>query len=388
MTERVEAQEDLPAVEEDELSSLDLPAAPAHPLETRQIPLEQIAEIVNSRPEYYGIEALANNLHTQGQLEPALVRLTPAGAEHGLPYELTFGYRRKRAAELLGWTELRCEVRELTDDELHEGQISENFSREDLSPIAEANAMRRMMKMQSISQAEVARRLGCDPSHVSHRLKLLSLKESILNKVDAGSISASAAEAIASIPGEAAQQKVAELAERNDWGLKKVQKWVREHKAAVNNELVVQEAQELESKPELLVQTTDVVSLPTLVPRELSDLEVNRVMLYGLLRNGHDTEMLEYLAEELGYKYEQLWLYVSDLDEAQVWELTRRMALRFISAPHRFRTLEPELKAELGAGDGVPAALAEIGDGSETAEQEFEAAAADETGGDWTRDDG
>lgn len=345
-----EVREELPPVEgEAELSSLDLPASEPHPERTLEIPLDQIAELENSRPAYYGIEELKNNLHTQGQLEPVLVRPS-RDSEHGRPYELVYGYRRKRAAEELGWQTLRAEVRDIpTDQELLERQISENWLRENLSPIAEANAMRRMMNVGSLSQAEVARRLGVDPSQVSHRLKLLSLSEGILTKVDEGKISASTAEVIATVPDPAAQKKIADLAERNDWGLKKVQKWVREHKAGEVHDLEAAKAEEVvKQSPALLVQMEDVVELAHLTPREdLSPADFERLSVYVLLRMGNDNEMLEYLAEEMGYPYERLWDYVVELSEEQLDELKRRLTLRFISSAHRYRTFEPSLREAL-----------------------------------------
>lgn len=336
--------------EEVELSSFDEPAASPHPAKSLEIPLEEIAELENSRPAYYGIEDLKKSLHTQGQLEPCLVR--PAlHKEHGLPYELVFGYRRKRAAEELEWKALRCEVREdvLTDNDLLERQLSENFQRESLSPVAEANAMQRMISLGKMSQAEISRRLGCDPSHVSHRLSLLSLKEDILTKVDNGNLSASAAETIASLPDTQAQNKLAKLTERNAWDSRKVLKWAKEYKASHNEQMELKLAEEIQQvNPLALVQDVDVQDLPHLTPREdLSDLDYAKLTLYQQLRLSNDQEMLVYLEEEMGYPYERIWDYVEALDLAQVEELSRRLARRFISSAHRYNTFEISLRETL-----------------------------------------
>jgi ParB family chromosome partitioning protein len=336
---------------EEELTSFDLPAGEPHPSETVEIPLADIAELENSRPAYYGIEDLKKNLHTQGQLEPCLVRPAPKGAEHGRPYELVFGYRRKRAAEELEWPVLRCEVRKdiTSDTELLERQISENFQRENLSPVAEANAMQRMKAIGKMSNADIARRLGCDPSHVSHRLSLLALKEDILTKVDVGQISASAAETIASLPSPQAQSKLAKLTERNAWDVKKVQKWARDYKAGHNEEMELKIAEDVrQANPLALVQVEDVQPLPSLQPREdLGDLDYARLVLYQQLRLCNDQEMLFYLEEEMGYPYERLWEYVEALDATKVEELSHRLAVRFLASPHRYRTFEPSLRESL-----------------------------------------
>jgi ParB family chromosome partitioning protein len=326
-------------------SSLGLPPAPAHPAQTVVIPLRDIAEIENARPEYYGIELLAQNMHTQGQLEPCLVRPSPPGAEHGKPYELVYGYRRKRAAELLGWETLRCEVRELQDAEVVERQISENFSREDLSPIAEANAMRRMAKMLSISQAEVARRLGCDRSHVSHRLKLLNLPEPVMTQVDAGQISASVAEVIASLPSEEAQLKLGRLAASHEWTTKKASAWATKVRASEEELKRIDEDEALELAEILIDETIDLPTLP--LREDLSEEEEARAALYAMLRSFLDREMLDYIADQYGYGYDELWSYQAELTLDEVYELQRRLVRRYLTAAHRYRSFEPSLWRDL-----------------------------------------
>ena len=168
---------------EELVGALELPGAAAVPLDVRDIDLEEIAELDNIRPGHHDIPHLAETMHLEGQLQPCRVRPAPAGATHGKPYELIFGFRRKRAAEYLasqgieGWETLRCEVVEVPDDEKIAQMVVENFQREDMSPIAEARAMYALKHSTDpeLANGEIARQLGCDPSHVSHRLTLLKL---------------------------------------------------------------------------------------------------------------------------------------------------------------------------------------------------------------------
>lgn len=425
--------------DEEEVSIFDLPGAERPPLDVREIPLDDIAERSNIRPAYHGIESLAETMHARGQLQPCVVRPAPADAEHGKPFELIFGYRRKRAAELLrerdieGWETLRCEVREASSDEQISDMIVENFQREQLSPVAEARAMFELKHTSDppMSNAEVARRLGCDPSHVSHRLSMYEklappklqrqlqaqkalgpaakvagaielttgagddgetaedeqvevvanpeadaaeaagvaesldsgadspeeedgVKVDILEMVDKGEISASTAEVIASLDKREDQEKLAQLVKRHDWGVKKAAKWAREvqeHKLDEGSEAM---------GPIEMLEMEDVTELPKLRLRDdITDAEVARIALYALLRNGMDQEMLDYLDEKMGYPYESLWSYVRELTDEQVAELTKRLALRYVTAAHRWFDLDPELKDDLSAPEDADAELAE-----------------------------
>jgi len=412
-------------------SALELPGGERAPKEVRDIPLDEIAELKNIRPAYYGIEKLAETMHLEGQLQPCLVRPAAPDAEHGKPYELIFGYRRKKAAEYLreqgieGWDSLRCEVREVTDERQLAKTIVENFQRQQLSPVAEARAMLALKHSHDppLSNAEVARQLGCDPSHVSHRIKMLiglalpeqrdSLPEAyrpqeeqekegtgpsveeqaeeatvhtiqvgeepagaepqehpsedegkpridILEMVDRGEIPASTAEVIASLEDRDQQEKLAQLVVRNNWNVKKAASWVRKAQ-----EHVLDEGDDEELGPVEMVRMEDVVELQHLrVRKDLSEEEIDRVVAYALLRNGMDREILDYLAEEMGYPYEQLWNYVASLDDGQVRQLIRRLAIRYVSAAHRWFDLEPELKDALGVAPDPAAERLLFGDPS------------------------
>jgi ParB/RepB/Spo0J family partition protein len=417
-TELEEAEAELVETEaepEEIVSALDLPGAEKPPLDIREIPLDQIGERQNVRQVTdHGIHGLAETMHLEGQLHPCVVRPAKEDAAHGKPFEMIFGHRRKRAAEYLreqeveGWETLRCEVRPVGDEDKVLQMIIENFQRENLGAVAEARAMYELKHTQepAMSNAEVARQLGCDPSHVSHRLKLLTLapdfkkqspalpkaeeredekeegqegerepeagedsiepsdqpatafvedepsqeeepeapKVDILDMVDKGDISASTAEVIASLDSREDQEKLAQLVKRYDWGVKKAANWARE----VKESEVPEEGSE-EMGPIEIIDMEDVTELARLRPRpDLGQDEIAKIILYALLRNGMDQEMLDYLNERMGIPYENLWHYVYSLSPEQVNEFTKRMALRYVSSAHRWFDLEPELKDELG----------------------------------------
>lgn len=391
--------------DEEVASALDLPAAPTPPIDERYIALEDIAFRANIRPAYHGIEQLAETMHLETQLQACMVRPASPDAPHGKPFELIFGHRRKAAAEYLGWETLRCEVRDIPDEHTITQMILENFQREDLSPVAEARAIYELKHSQEppMSNAAVARALGCDPSHVSHRLKLLSLgmtplvrpseqptvapispypprndteftpEESaaivhaastpidpdapeeeisdepevidtridILDLVDKGTINASTAEVIASLDDETDRQKLTDIVIRNDWGVKKAAKWAKDVKI---NKAELNEGSD-QMGPVEMVSYGDVTELQRVrLKTDLTKTDINRFVLYGQLRNGMDQEMLDFLFERMGYPYENLWDYVSILDDEQVEAMVRRMAVRYVTAAHRWFDIEANLK--------------------------------------------
>ena len=358
--------------------------------------MADIAERSNIR-KTHGIKALAETMHLDGQLQACLVRPALPDAEHGKPFELIFGHRRKMAAETLGWDQIRCEVRDVPENDRLVQMFVENYQREELSAVEEAYTMLALKEEMGWSQARIARELGCDPSHVSHRLKLLSLavptpppapvdpeideafdtepqideqtgeltvpaapantlpaaevsdrkRVDILALVDQGKLSASAAEVVASLDDRDVQEKVAGLASRYDWSVKQVEKYVRKMK----QHEVVEGPDEM--GPVEMVLMDDAVELARLPLRALDRAALNRVNLFALLRNGMDAEMLEYLQEVMGYAYDYLWSYIVTLTDAQVTELTDVMLRRYISAAHRFHDLPPELVDELSLPAGA-----------------------------------
>lgn len=393
-------------VVEERPSALDLHAAPPVPIDTRDITIEEIEPMVNIRPAHHGVESLAESMHLEGQLQACVVRPTPKGAKHRKPYELVFGYRRYLAAQSLGWKQIRCEVREVADERKRRQLIVENMQRAPLSDVEEARAFYELKFSEDppLSNAEVARFVGCDPSQISHRLKMLiglspprpddappyphevaqakaeakkrgeevpeglsdmplalpgdhKMKEEedgektldILSLVDEGKISGSAAEVIASLPKRQDREQLAKLTMRYQWGEKKVSDWAREAKKGS----LIKASEREDMGPVEMLQIEDVVELPRFCLREISDADVERIVLYSQLRNGMDREMRDYIEEEMGYGYNSLWDYIRTLNDRDVQILKRRLAIRYVTAAHRYKDLEPSLIDDLGAPDGM-----------------------------------
>ena len=152
------------------------------------------------------IAGLADSLRAQGMLQPILVRKL-AGASDS--YEIIAGERRWRAAQVAGLHEVPVIVKTLTDAQALEIALVENLQREDLTPLEEADAYRRLMDEFAHTQEGLAKHLGKSRSHVTNTMRLLTLPEPVKELLASGALSAGHARALlVSVNAEALARRV------------------------------------------------------------------------------------------------------------------------------------------------------------------------------------
>jgi ParB family chromosome partitioning protein len=125
------------------------------------------------------LQELAASIRAQGVLQPVVVRKS-AGAT---PFELVAGERRWRAAQLAQLHEIPAIVRDLSDDEALEIGLVENLQRQDLGPIEEAQAFRRLIDELGHTQEEIAKALGKSRSYIANQVRLLELPQPVIDMV-------------------------------------------------------------------------------------------------------------------------------------------------------------------------------------------------------------
>jgi ParB family chromosome partitioning protein len=121
---------------------------------------------------------LAQSIKTNGIIQPIVAR------RDGDRFQIIAGERRWRAAQLAGLRKIPCLVREVTDENVLEISLIENIQREDLNPIEEATAYKRLLDKLAISQEEIAKRVGKDRSSITNALRLLKLPPEIQQFVE------------------------------------------------------------------------------------------------------------------------------------------------------------------------------------------------------------
>src|SRR6185369_2266192 len=149
------------------------------------------------------IEELAESIRSKGVLLPLIVRRAADG------YVLVAGERRWRAAQKAGVRELPVMVREVSDKEAFEIALIENIQREDLNPVEEAEAYKRLIEEHGLTQEELAARVGKERSTVANALRLLRLPEPIKQAIVAGQLSMGHARALLAIADEGDLRKAA-----------------------------------------------------------------------------------------------------------------------------------------------------------------------------------
>lgn len=153
------------------------------------------------------LEELAESIRASGVIQPIVVR--PRGNGR---YQIIAGERRWRAAQRAGLHSVPVVVRDVADDDRRrrlEMALIENLQREDLNPIEEARAYRRLAEEFGLRHEEIAARVGKDRSSVANTLRLLRLPDEVQAEVAAGRLSMGHARAIVSLAGEAEQRRVA-----------------------------------------------------------------------------------------------------------------------------------------------------------------------------------
>ncbi len=153
-----------------------------------------------------GIEDLARSIKANGMVQPIVVR------REGTRYQIIAGERRWRAAQQAGLLKVPVVVKEIAPGEDHrllEWALIENIQREDLNPIEQALAYRRMMDEFGRTQEDVAEAVGKDRSSVANTLRLLRLPAEVRAQVAGGALSMGHARALLALEHEAAVKRAA-----------------------------------------------------------------------------------------------------------------------------------------------------------------------------------
>jgi len=149
------------------------------------------------------LQSLAESIKTHGIVQPLVVRPKGSG------YELIAGERRWRAAQLAGLERVPVVIRNVPDENLLEIALIENIQREDLNPIEEALAYKRLIETVGLSQDALATRVGRDRSFITNYLRLLRLPDDIQNLVTDGRLSPGHARTLVTLEAEDLQRRLA-----------------------------------------------------------------------------------------------------------------------------------------------------------------------------------
>lgn len=150
------------------------------------------------------LEELANSIKEHGVFQPIIVKKSIKG------YEIIAGERRVKASLMAGLTEIPAIVRDFNDTQMMEIALLENLQRENLTAIEEATAYKKLQETLSLTQEQLAKRLGKSRSHITNMLGLLSLPEIIQEDISNKKISMGHARVLSKLDNVTQQQELVE----------------------------------------------------------------------------------------------------------------------------------------------------------------------------------
>ena len=168
------------------------------------------------------LQELSESIKTYGLLQPILVQ------KRDEYYEIIAGERRWRAALKAGLKEIPVIVGDYSEKEILELSRIENIQREDLNPIEEAEAYKRLMDEFRLGQAEVAARVSKSRSAVANSLRLLKLEERVRKMVVDGQLSMGHARAILPVEDADQQYELAQKITEKQLSVRETEKIVKE----------------------------------------------------------------------------------------------------------------------------------------------------------------
>lgn len=204
--------------------------------ETKEKSAETIVAITKVEPnrkqprKYFdedALQELADSIKQFGLLQPILVQ------DRKDYYEIIAGERRWRAARLAGLKEVPVIIKNYTDQEIVEIALIENIQREDLNPIEEAQAYKRLLEEFNLKQDEVAERVSKSRAAVTNSIRLLKLNEKVQQMVIDDMISTGHARALLAVEDEEEQYALAQKIFDEKLSVREIEKLVKNlHKPA------------------------------------------------------------------------------------------------------------------------------------------------------------
>ncbi len=155
-----------------------------------------------------GLEQLAESIRAQGILQPVVVR------KKGDDFEIVAGERRFRAAALAGLKEIPVLVRQVSDEAAMAMALIENIQRENLNPIEEATALKRLIEELQLTHLQVAEAVGKSRASVTNLLRLLSLNDDVQALLINATLEMGHARALLAIKGEEQSELAKKIVEK------------------------------------------------------------------------------------------------------------------------------------------------------------------------------
>jgi ParB family chromosome partitioning protein len=151
------------------------------------------------------LQALAESIKEHGVVQPIIVK------QEGSRYVIVAGERRWRASKLAGLKTIPVVVKDLSSRQVMEIALIENLQREDLNPIEEAEAYKKLMDDYNMTQEEVSKLVGKSRASIANSVRLLTLAKEIQDMLADGRLTSGHARTLVSVDDQKKQKELADL---------------------------------------------------------------------------------------------------------------------------------------------------------------------------------
>lgn len=175
------------------------------------------------------MEELADSIRTLGLIQPITVRKKSHDR-----YQIISGERRFRASKMAGMNEIPAYIRETDDQGMLEMAIVENIQREDLDPIEVALSYQRLIEECSLTQEQMATRVGKKRASVTNYLRLLKLPAKIQHDLKVGLLSVGHAKVLLGMENQEIQEKLCDLVIKEELSVRQLENMIRKMEKGEN----------------------------------------------------------------------------------------------------------------------------------------------------------
>jgi len=167
------------------------------------------------------MEELKGSIKKHGMIQPIVVRKLANG------YEIVAGERRLKAAKEIGLKKIPAIIKNINNEKSLEIALVENIQREDLNPVEQANAFKRLVDEFNLTQQELAEATGKSRALVANTIRLLKLNSEIQKNISEGKISFGHAKLLLSIEDEEVQKAVCDRIIVNDLSVRDTERLIK-----------------------------------------------------------------------------------------------------------------------------------------------------------------
>ena len=199
-------------------------------VELRIEQIEPNSEQPRTRFEDSALDELAASIKSNGIVQPVVVR------PRGVGYQIVAGERRWRAAQRAGLHRIPVVVRDVPDEKLLELALIENIQREELNPIEEAKAYRKLIESIGLTQEAIAERVGRERSLIATALRLLKLPDEVQALIEEGKLSAGHGRALLMSDDPAVQKTAARTIASQSLSVREAERLIKSKRSSGNAE--------------------------------------------------------------------------------------------------------------------------------------------------------